>query len=73
MDNLPDIPPVFPSLPSSRSFSIAEVPSRSLLLHRQFLQDMRDRLRFSPDQIPIPDDRQLDDLSDGESILIPFM
>jgi len=73
MDNLPDIPPVFPSLAFSRSFSIAEEPSPSLLLFHQFIHNMHDRLRFPADQIPIPDDRQLDDLSACESILILFM
>ena len=73
MDNLPEIPAVFPSIPSSRSSSVAEQPSLNLLLLRQFLHDRCDRLRFSPDQTPIYGDRQLKDLSDSESILILFL
>ena len=79
MDNLPDISMVLPPLPSSgspsRASSVASSeaePSQTLLLLRQFLQETRDRLHFSPLQIPIPDDRQLCDLSKGETILIPF-
>jgi len=73
MDNLPDIPVVFPSLPSSRASSVVEEPSQNLLLLRHFLRETRDRLRFTPEQLPIPDDRQLNDLSDSESILFPFV
>ena len=50
-----------------------EEPSQNMLLLHHFLRETRDRLRFSPEQIPIRDDWQLNDLSDGESILIPFM
>ena len=73
MDNLPAIPVVFPSLPSSKALSLVEEPSQNLLLLRHFLPETRHRLRFAPEQIPISDDRQLNDLSDGESILIPFV
>ena len=74
MDNLPGIPTMFPSLPSSRASSEAEEPSQNLLLLlRHFLQETRDRLRFTPEQHPTPDHRQLNDLSDGESILIQFL
>ena len=34
---------------------------------------MRDRVHFSTDQIPIPHDRQLNNLSDREFIVIPFL
>jgi len=71
---------VFPPFPSSRSPSRApSVPSseaeqsQTLLLLRQFLQETCDRLNLSPLQIPIPDDRQLCDLSEGGTILIPFL
>ena len=80
MDNLPDTPMVFPSLPSSRSScrapsrsSTVPEPSQTQLLLRQFLPETRDRLCFFPNQIPIPDDGQLNDLSDGETIFIPFL
>ena len=73
MDNLPDIPLVFPSLPSSRSSSIPDDPSQILLFLRHLLRKMPDSLRFPPDQIPIPNDRQLKDLSDGEAIFILFI
>jgi len=70
---------VFPPLPSSdspsRAPSVASSeaePSQTLLLLRQFLQETRDRLNLSPLQIPIPDNRQLGDLSEGEIFLIPF-
>ena len=80
MDNLPDIPMVFPPLPSSRSSSRAplvvaleEDPSQTLLLLPQFLQEMCDRHYFSLLHFPIPHDSQLCHLSDGETILIPFL
>ena len=73
MDNLPDILVVCPSLPSSRPFFVAEEPSCNLLLLHQFLHETHDRLRFSPDQIPIPNHTQVNGLSNGESILIPFL
>ena len=80
MDNLLDIPMVFLRLPSSRSSSRApsvvsadEAPSQTLLLLLQFLQEIRERLNFSPLQVPIPDDRQLCDLSEGETVVIPFL
>jgi len=73
MDSLPNIPAVFPPLPSSRSCSIAEEASWSLLLLRQFIHKRLDRLPVSPDQNLIPNNRQLNDLSDGESILLPFL
>lgn len=80
MDDLPDISMGFPPLPSSGSPSRAASvvgsepePSQTLFLLRQFLQEPRDRLHFSPAQIPIPTDRQLCDLSNSETILIPFL
>jgi len=73
MDNLPDISKLFPSLPSSRSSSVTEEQAQNLLLLCHFLCETRDRLHFSPEQITIPSDRQLNNLSDRESILIPFL
>jgi len=73
MDILPDIPVVFPSRPFSRASSVAEEPAQNLLLLRDFLREMRNSQHFSPKQNAIPSDRQLNDLSDGESILIPFL
>jgi len=48
-------------------------PSQSVVLSCQLLQETRDGLHFFPLQIPIPDDGQLCDLSEGETILIPFL
>ena len=73
IDNLTDIPTVFPSRPSSRSSSVAEEPSQNLLHLCQCLHQMSDRVSFSPDQISIPDNSELNDLSDGKSILIPVL
>jgi len=80
MDNPANIPMVFPPLPSSMfSFRVPsevaseEAPSKTLLLLRQFLQEIHDRLHLSPLQIPIPDDRLLCDLSEGETVFIPFL
>ena len=72
MNNLPDIlmvfPPFFSSGSPSRVPSVASLeaePGQTLLLLRQFLQEIRDRINFSPLQIPLPDDRQLCDLIEG--------
>jgi len=67
----------FPPLPSSGAPSPA--PSRqssspelteSHLYIRDFVRETRQRLNFSSVQLPILDDRQLADLSDGETILV---
>ena len=67
----------FPPLPSSRAPSGA--PSRqssspelteSHLYIRDFVRETRQRLNFSSIQLPILDDRQLAELSDGETILV---
>jgi len=69
----------FPPLPSWRAPSRA--PSRqssspelteSHLYIRDFVCETRQRLNFSSTQVPILDDRQLAELSDGETILVPL-
>jgi len=64
---------MFPSLSSLRASSIAEEASQNLLLLHHFLHETPDRLCFTPEQIPIRHNRQLNDPSDGKSFLIPFM
>jgi len=78
MEDLPprsDLPP----LPSSRNSSRA--PSRqssspdlteSHIYIRDFVRETRQRLNFTSVQLPILDDNQLSELSDGETILIPL-
>jgi len=70
-----DLPP----LPSSRNSSRA--PSRqssqpdlneSHLYIRDFVRETRQRLNFTTVQLPILDDSQLSELSDGEMILVPL-
>ena len=68
-----------PALPSSRNSSRA--PSRqssspdlteSHLYIRDFVRETRQRLYFTSVQLSILDDRQLSELSDGETILVPL-
>jgi len=68
-----------PALPSSRTSSRA--PSRqssspdlteSHLYIRDFVRETRERLDFTSVQLPILDDHQLSELSDGETILVPL-
>jgi len=68
-----------PALPSSRNSSRA--PSRqsstpdlteSHLYIRDFVRETRQRLNFTSVQLPILDDHQLSELSDGETILVPL-
>ena len=54
-------------------FFLMEATCRNLLLLPACVQATRHRLCFSPDQIRILNDRQPNDLSDGESILILFL
>jgi len=68
--------PLPSSGPPSRApfvFSSGADPSQTILPLRHFLQETHDRLHFSRLQIPIPDDRQLCYLSEGETIPIPFL
>jgi len=69
----------FPPLPSSGAPSRA--PSRqssspelteSHLYICDFVRETRQRLNFSSNQLPILDDRQLAELSDSETILVPL-
>ena len=68
-----------PALPSSRNSSRA--PSRQLsspdlteshLNIRDFVRETRQRLNFLSVQLPILDDHQVSELSDGEMILVPL-
>ena len=68
-----------PALPSSRNSSRA--PSRksssqelteSHLYIRDFVREIRQSLNFTSVQLPILDDRQLSELADAETILVPL-
>jgi len=70
-----DLPP----LPSSRNSSRAPLRQSSSLelaeSHlniRDFVRETRQRLNFTSAQLPILNDHQLSELSDGETILVPF-
>jgi len=68
-----------PTLPSSRNSSRAasrqsSTPdlTESHLYIRDFVRETRQRLNFTSVQLPILDDHQLSELSDGERILVPL-
>jgi len=72
MDALPPLPSSgAPCRTSSRQSASPEL-SESHLYIRDFIQETRQRLNFSCIQLPILDDRQLAELSDGEMILVPL-
>ena len=55
----------------SRSSSTPDINETHLYI-RDFVCETRQRLNFSTIQLPILDDRQLAELSDGETILVPL-
>ena len=68
-----------PALPSSRNSSRASSRqssspdlTESHLYIRDFVRETRQHLNFMSVQLPILDDRQLSELSDGETILVPL-
>jgi len=72
MDELPPLPSSgAPSPAPSRQSSSAELTESHLCI-RDFVRETCQRLNFSAIQLPILDDRQLAELSDGETILVPL-
>jgi len=72
MDDLPPLPSsAAPSRASSRQSSSPDL-SESHLYIRNFVRETRQRLNFTSIQLPILDDTQLSELSDGETILLPL-
>jgi len=72
MDDLPPLPSsAAPSRASSRQSSSPGL-SESHLYIRDFVRETRQRLHFTSTQLPILDDTQLSELSDGETILLPL-
>ena len=72
MDALPPLPSsAAPSRASSRQSSSPDL-SESHLYIREFVRETRQRLNFTSTQLPILDDTQLSELSDGETILLPL-
>jgi len=72
MDVLPPLPSsATPSRASSRQSSTPEL-SESHLYIRDFVRETRQCLHFTSTQLPILDDRQLSELSDGETLLLPL-
>ena len=72
MDDLPPLPSsAAPSRASSRQSSSPGL-SESHLYIRDFVRETRQRLNFTSVQLPILDDTQLSELSDGETILLPL-
>ena len=69
----------FPPLPSSgaplrapsRQSSSPELTESHLYI-RDFVRETSQKLKFSSIQLPILNDRQLAELSDGETILVPL-
>jgi len=72
MDDLPPLPAsAAPSRASSRQSSSPDL-SESNLYIRDFVHETRQRLNFTSTQLPILDDTQCSELSDGETILLPL-
>ena len=72
MDDLPPLPSsAAPSRASSRQSSSPDL-SESHLYIRDFVRETRQPLNFTSIQLPILDDTQLSELSDGETILLPL-
>jgi len=72
MEDLPPLPSSrnSPRAPSAQSSSPGL--NESHLYIRDFIGETRQRLNFTPVQLPILDDHQLSGLSDGETILVPL-
>jgi len=74
MEDLPPLPSSRNSsrAPSSQSLSYDLDLTESHLYIRDFVCETRQRLNFTLAQLPILDDGQLSELSDGETILVPL-
>jgi len=72
MEEVPPLPSSgAPSRAPSRQSSSPELPESHLYI-RDFVRETLYRLNFSGIQLPILDDRQLAELWDGETILVPL-
>jgi len=72
MEDLPPLPSLgAPSRAPSRQSSSPELTESHLYI-RDFVRETHQRLNFSCIQLPIHDDRQLAELSDGETIVVPL-
>jgi len=72
MDDLPHLPSSeAPSRASSRQEWVPDL-TESYLFIRDFIRETRQSLNFSSVQLPILDDRQLSELSHGETVLVPL-
>ena len=60
-----------PSRAPSRQSSSPDLSETHLYMH-DFVRETRQRLNFTSVQLPILDDRQLSELTDGETILVPL-
>jgi len=72
MEDLPPLPASSTSSRASSRQSSAPDLTESPLYIRDFVRETRQRLNFSSFQLPILDDRQLAELSDSETILVPL-
>jgi len=72
MEDLPPLPASSASSRASSRQSSAPDLTESHLYIRNFVHETRQRLNFSSIQLSILDDRQLAELSDSETILVPL-
>jgi len=72
MEDLPPLPSWRNSSRAPSRQSASPDLSESHLYIRDFVRETRQRLNFTPTQLPILDDPQLSELSDGETILVPL-
>jgi len=72
MNDLPLLPPSGAHSRGPSRQSLSRELNESHLYIRDFVRETRQRLNFSSVQLPILDDRQLAELSDGETIVIPL-
>jgi len=72
MEDLPPLPaPMNSSRAPSRHSSSPDLTESHLYIH-DFVHETRPRLNFTLTQLPILDDHQLSDLSDGKTVLVPL-
>jgi len=72
MCDLPPLPSSCAPSPALSTQSSSSELKESHLYIRDFVRETRQRLNFSSVQLPILDGRQLAELADGETILIPL-
>jgi len=72
MEDLPSLPLSRTQSRASSALSSSPELNESHLYIRDFVRETRHNLNFTATQLPILDDRQLSELSDGETILVPL-